>query len=52
MTEKSAGYHTKQKARILSYFEAHPHDHFTAAQLVQAGALGILASADVFAYQI
>ena len=36
MTEKSKGYHTKQKARILSYFEAHPHDHFTAAQLVQA----------------
>lgn len=36
MSEKSTGYHTKQKARILSYFEAHPHDHFTAAQLVQA----------------
>lgn len=36
MAEKQTGYQTKQKARILSYFEAHPDRHFTAAELVQA----------------
>lgn len=36
MAEKQPGYQTKQKARILSYFEMHPDRHFTAAELVQA----------------
>ncbi len=30
------GYQTRQKSRILSYFEAHPQAHLTAAELVQA----------------
>lgn len=36
MEEKTTGYQTKQKARILSYFETHPDRHFTAAEIVQA----------------
>lgn len=36
MVEKASGYQTKQKTRILLYFEAHPDQHFTAAEVVQA----------------
>lgn len=34
--ERQSTYHTKQKARILAYFEENPHRHITAAELIQA----------------